>query len=162
MTTKPTSKLSKIGNIILCVLLLVALFYLFAYGFVVAKAANAQLIAIYEVAESGDSLNEVKSKIANMPQTWLSRYDDPDDISFSTPLQFGATNWILHIHAEDDIITCVKIHSEDSINYHPQEAPPDKGNYCHYRWQDNQWIAGGSSMGGVSRSTTTNDLVILG
>ncbi|WP_298859104.1 hypothetical protein [uncultured Gimesia sp.] len=141
MTTKPSSKASKILNIILGVLLLVVLFYLFAYGFVVADAANAQLISIYEVAEVGDSLNDLKTKVAKMPQTWISSYYLPDDISISAPLQFGATNWILHIHAENDKITCIKIHSEDSINYHPQEAPPDKGN-CHYRWQDKQWTAG--------------------
>ncbi|MDF1744352.1 MAG: hypothetical protein P1V19_11720 [Gimesia sp.] len=99
------------------------------------------MIAIYEVVEVGDSLKEVKMKIAEMPQTWLSSYDYPDDISFSTPLQIGATNWILHLHAEDDKITCVKIHSEDSINFHPQEAPPNKGK-CHFSWQDKQWTAG--------------------
>lgn len=133
MTTKPTSRASKIGNVILIVLTLVVLFDLFAYGFVVAGAANAQLIAIYEVAELGDSLNEVKTKVAKMPQTWLSRSSHPDSVYFSAPLKFGATNWMLNIRAKDDVITCIRIHTADSFKYHPSGAPPDKGN-CPDHW----------------------------
>lgn len=135
---KPTSKLSKIWEILIFVLFLGVVFC-FAYGFVFADAANAQLIAIYEVVDLGDSLNEVKKKITEMPQTWISSSSYPDAVILSTPLKIGATNWILRIQAENDIITCVKIHIEDSINYHPKGAPPDKGK-CHYRWKDHKWV----------------------
>lgn len=91
------------------------------------------------MAEVGDSLAELKTKLAKMPQTWISASYSPDDVVFEAPFMFGALNWIVRIHAEDDIITCVKIHTADSINIHPQTAPPDKGK-CHFRWKDRKWV----------------------
>lgn len=124
---------------ILVIILSLGLLFAFSYGFLFAGAANAQLLAIYEVAEVGDSLTELKERVAEMPQSWITASYSQDDLIFSAPFQVGATEWLLRIHAEKDQITCVKIHTADSINYHPQTAPPDKGK-CHYRWKDNEWV----------------------
>ncbi|MFK7777738.1 MAG: hypothetical protein QM501_06400 [Gimesia sp.] len=131
---KSTSKESKviIWNILVIVLFLIMVFS-FLYGFLFADAANAQLIAIYEVAEVGNSLSLLKEKVTKMPQTWISAFDYQEESIFLAPFKVGSTAWVLRIQAEKDKITCVKIHTEDSINYHPQTAPPDKGN-CHHRW----------------------------
>lgn len=131
---KSTSKESKviIWNILVIVLFLIMVFA-FSYGFLFADAANTQLIAIYEVVELGNSLSELKEKVGKMPQTWISAFDYQEEIIFSAPFKVGSEAWVLRIQAEKDKITCVKIHTEDSINDHPQLAPPDKGKY-HHRW----------------------------
>ena len=140
MKIKPTSKKSKLNfENILVTVLVSGLVFAFSYGFLFADAANAQLIAIYEVAEVGDSLTELKEKVAEMPQSWITASYSQDDLIFSAPFKVGATEWMLRIHAENNQITCVKIHTMDSINIHPKTAPPDKGK-CHYRWKDRKWV----------------------
>lgn len=114
------------------IVLFLGLVFAFSYGFLFANAANAQLIAIYEVAEVGNSLSQLKEKAAQMPQSWISASHYQDEIIFSAPFKFGSTAWLLRIQSEKDKITCVKIHTEDSINYHPQTAPPDKGKCNHH------------------------------
>lgn len=102
-------------------------YFLFIHGFLFANAANAELLAIYEVAEVGGSLHELDEKVATLPQTWITASSHEDSRIFSAPLQFGASEWILSIKAEEGLITCVRIHTSDSIRYHPEAAPPDKG-----------------------------------
>lgn len=103
-------------------------YFLCIHGFLFANAANAELLAIYDVAEVGGSLRELDEKIATLPQSWISAHASQDSRIYTAPLQFGASEWILRIKAEDDLITCVRIHTSDSIRYHPKAAPPDKGN----------------------------------
>ncbi len=126
---KTTNKASKIWSILIIVLFL-GMVLAYAFGFLIANAANSQLIAIYEVAKVGDSLSTLKEKVANMPQTWISASYTQNEMIFSAPLKVGSTNWLLRIQAETDKITCVRIHTADSIRYHPPTAPPDKGK-CH-------------------------------
>ncbi len=128
-------------NIISFILLILTGFILFllVFPFVIADAANAQLIDIYHVAEVGEPFSEFEAKVATLPQTWIYRYSYPDSDSYSAPLQFGAKNWVLRIYTKDKKIACVKFHTDDSINDHPANAPPDKGEW-NYRWEDGTWI----------------------
>ncbi|WP_197996357.1 hypothetical protein [Gimesia panareensis] len=114
-------------------LFLGVIYFLFFHGFVFANAANSQLLAIYEVAEVGGSLRELDEKVATLPQSWISASASQDSRIFSAPLQFGASEWILRIKAEAGLITCVRIHTADSIRFHPEAAPPDKGE-CSFEW----------------------------
>lgn len=112
----------------MAILLILGIFYfLCIHGFLFANAANTELLAIYEVAEVGGSLHDLDEKVATLPQSWITASPSQDSRVFSAPLQFGASEWILRIKAEDGLITCVRIHTSDSIRYHPQSAPPDKG-----------------------------------
>ncbi|EDL59053.1 hypothetical protein [Gimesia maris] len=112
----------------MAILLILGIFYfLCIHGFLFANAANTELLAIYEVAEVGGSLHDLDEKVATLPQSWITASPSQDSRIFSAPLQFGASEWILRIKAEDGLITCVRIHTSDSIRYHPQAAPPDKG-----------------------------------
>ena len=116
-----------LGNTIAILLISGIFYFLCIHGFLFANAANSQLLAIYEVAEVGGSLHELDEKVATLPQSWITASPSQDSRTFSAPLQFGASEWILRIKAEDGLITCVRIHTSDSIRYHPQSAPPDKG-----------------------------------
>lgn len=43
-----------------------------------------------------------------------------------SPLVFGAGNWVIRLKIERDAVTAVRYHSEDSVNDHPPDAPPDR------------------------------------
>tara|TARA_R110002096_G_scaffold315485_1_gene509766 strand:+ start:1641 stop:2126 length:486 start_codon:yes stop_codon:yes gene_type:complete len=116
-----------LGNTIAILLISGIFYFLCIHGFLFANAANTELLAIYEVAEVGGSLSELDEKVDRLPQSWITTYSSQDTRIFSAPLQFGASEWILRIKAEDGLITCVRIHTSDSIRFHPQAAPPDKG-----------------------------------
>lgn len=126
-SAQPREKIFTLGNAIVMLLFLGVIYFLFFHGFVFANAANAELLAIYEVAEVGGSLRELDEQVAKLPQTWIMASSHGDLRIFSTPLQFGASEWYLRIEAEEGLITCVRIHTADSIRYHPEAAPPDKG-----------------------------------
>ncbi|WP_417393611.1 hypothetical protein, partial [Gimesia sp.] len=96
-----------LGNTICILLILGILYFLCIHGFLFANAANTQLLAIYEVAEVGDSLSELDEKVDRLPQSWITANSSQDTRIFSAPLQFGASEWILRIKAEDGLITCV-------------------------------------------------------
>jgi hypothetical protein len=44
----------------------------------------------------------------------------------STPLEFGAKNWVLVVDAVDGRVTAVRIRTEDGLHDHPAQAPSDK------------------------------------
>ncbi|QDT25084.1 hypothetical protein Enr10x_03780 [Gimesia panareensis] len=132
-SSQPREKIFTLGNTIVMLLFLGVIYFLFFHGFVFANAANSQLLAIYEVAEVGGTLHELDEKVASLPQTWITASSHEDSRIFSAPLQFGASEWILSIKAEEGLITCVRIHTADSIRFHPEAAPPDKGE-CSFEW----------------------------
>ena len=47
-------------------------------------------------------------------------------LSVSTPLEFGAQNWVLLIEFKGEHVSAVRVRTEDSVDHHPPEAPPDK------------------------------------
>ena len=44
----------------------------------------------------------------------------------STPLEFGARNWVLLIEFDRDRVSVVRIRTADSVDEHPVQAPTDK------------------------------------
>lgn len=126
-SVQPREKIFTLGNTIVMLLILGIVYFLCIHGFLFANAANAELLAIYEVAEVGGSLRELDEQVATLPQSWITAAASQDSRIFSAPLQFGASEWILRIKAEEGLITCVRIHTADSIRFHPEAAPPDKG-----------------------------------
>jgi hypothetical protein len=51
--------------------------------------------------------------------------DDHSWLAFA-PYEFGAQNWVLLIEFENDRVSALRVRTEDSLKYHPAEAPGDK------------------------------------
>lgn len=43
-----------------------------------------------------------------------------------TPIQFGATNWILYVEMIDSKMVALQVRTADSRSIHPNGAPPDQ------------------------------------
>jgi hypothetical protein len=55
-----------------------------------------------------------------------SSKDEQPGFVVSTPLMWGAGNWIAYIDFERDVISTVKVRTVDSAEEHPDAAPPDR------------------------------------
>lgn len=47
-------------------------------------------------------------------------------LAISTPIIWGAGNWIAYIEFERDVISAVRVRTADSVDDHPDAAPPDR------------------------------------
>lgn len=46
--------------------------------------------------------------------------------AIATPLIWGAGNWIAYVDFERDVIVAVRVRTMDSVDDHPDTAPPDR------------------------------------
>jgi len=59
-------------------------------------------------------------------QDLVLREDSPNEWLVETPIEFGATNWVLYLDFNDSTIVEVRVRTADNENAHPREAPADK------------------------------------
>ena len=72
----------------------------------------------------GLSKNQVEQIVKN--HNWQNYcMHSESEIKLGTPIEFGARNWIVYLAFENDLLTEIKIRTEDSIFRHPKDAPPD-------------------------------------
>jgi len=50
---------------------------------------------------------------------------DEGEMRLRTPVEMGANNWLTILTFEDGYLAAIKVRTEDSILYRPEDAPPD-------------------------------------
>jgi hypothetical protein len=54
------------------------------------------------------------------------REDSPNEWNLETPMEFGATNWVLYLEMRGSRVSALRVRTADSRAIHPKGAPPDK------------------------------------
>jgi hypothetical protein len=81
----------------------------------------------------GDSEAALDTHLAGAPCNQLRRSVQPQPdkrgslTRVTSPLVFGARNWVLLINTSDGQVVGVRYRTADSVNEHPSAAPPDEG-----------------------------------
>ena len=50
---------------------------------------------------------------------------DEGELRLRTPVEMGASNWLTILTFEDGYLTAIKVRTENSLFYRPEDAPPD-------------------------------------
>jgi len=58
-------------------------------------------------------------------QGLILRHDSANEWLVETPIEFGATNWVLYIKMIDSNVRELRVRTADSQNVHPKGAPGD-------------------------------------
>jgi hypothetical protein len=87
--------------------------------------AEAQLLAFRELVLKTEQGEDVALVFSSKQFDLLTLERSAAGWLVSTPLAFGASNWVLHIEVHDSLITAVKVRSRDNYDQHPPQAPPD-------------------------------------
>jgi hypothetical protein len=51
--------------------------------------------------------------------------NSPNEWVVETPIEFGATNWVLYVSFNNSTVSGLRVRSADSKNSHPKGAPAD-------------------------------------
>lgn len=125
--------LNRQRNLVVAGVLIGALLVLLVYiGHLFNFTGGAKLEARQKTTEimNGLAVGDSKERIAGFLDSKLpfdfklSKLSDQWIIS--TPLEIGATGWVLHLRFRDEGMTSAFIRVQDG-NYRPRDAPPDKG-----------------------------------
>jgi hypothetical protein len=92
------------------------------------KSAHAEIRQLYEALEPGDSLDAVNAAYARLKPAHVEMGgDNPQEcVVFSTPANFAADNWLLHVLLADGKAETIAIRILDTMKEVPFDAPPDK------------------------------------
>ena len=94
------------------------------------EQAQKELLTFLGGLESGMSQSSVEALFnrGQDPQLTLrgSPKDRPPQLVISTPLIWGAGNWIAYVDFGRDVISAVRVRTEDSLYDHPDAAPADR------------------------------------
>jgi len=83
----------------------------------------ANMMQIIKLGYSKEKTEEILLK-AKSPNFKLEKINQGEWI-LSTPLEFGATNWLLVIDFKNDKVASLKVRTSDSMNIKPDSAPND-------------------------------------
>jgi hypothetical protein len=97
------------------------------------RGANRNLVL--KLATSirlGDGKDKVENIIANNlseKNKWTIRRNRESGMeyySIASPLEFGATNWVLHVLVEESVVVAIGVRVEDSTKKKPANGPADR------------------------------------
>ena len=94
------------------------------------EQAQKELLTFLGGLESGMSPSSVEELFNRGQYRKLalkkSQKDTPPQFAIAIPLIWGAGNWIAYIDFEREVISAVRVRTADSMNDHPDAAPPDR------------------------------------
>jgi hypothetical protein len=113
------------GLVIVIVVLVASIFS--PITFLSRNKYRAEIRGLYERLQPGMARAQVQTavKSANYPNLEFTS-DDTQTWLVSTPLEFGAQNWVLLIEFAGEHVSALRVRTPDSYRNHPPEAPPDK------------------------------------
>jgi hypothetical protein len=119
-------------NEIIFGLLIVILYLFFGQRYFVVlpdtkKCVRNEVKTVFYLLDIGDSKIEIRQKIASLDLAYLQFKDSNIISAVTSPFEFGATNWIIHLYLVDDKLSGLIIRTLDSVAYHPKSAPVDRG-----------------------------------
>ena len=92
-----------------------------------------ELTGLHEAIALGSTDQDVRATIAEPSFRHLTLYVEnlpQDEWWVHTPLEFGAGNWILGLQFKDRRLSATRVRVADG-DFHPSEAPPDRGHWEH-------------------------------
>ncbi|MBW8035814.1 MAG: hypothetical protein FVQ79_09340 [Planctomycetes bacterium] len=78
-----------------------------------------------EDLQLGLSKNQVEEIVNKHDLPDISVSHEKSEIRLRTPIEWGAQNWVVYLIFENDLLSEIKIRTEDSRSHKPKEAPPD-------------------------------------
>ena len=88
---------------------------------------RTELRAVFHQIQPGMPRAQVQAVIdaGGHPNLQFAQDDDHRWL-LSTPLEFGAQNWVLLVEFKGQQVSAVRVRTEDSFDHHPAGAPADK------------------------------------
>jgi len=91
------------------------------------RLSRNAIISLMNKLQVGDTAEDVESAVRLHRAARLQLVKNSRDAwTVTTPLEFGATNWLLYIDFRNQRVVRLRIRTEDSIDFKPPEAPADK------------------------------------
>jgi hypothetical protein len=91
------------------------------------KYRNKIIALTSELSERQTSKEEVRQLLSEPRFRGLTLAEDsPNEWGIETPMEFGATNWVLYLEMSDSRVIGLRLRTSDSQAIHPKGAPPDK------------------------------------
>jgi hypothetical protein len=118
-----SNQVKRRGIIIIGALLLAAAAFMIRRSYL--RAARIELLELAASVRLSDSGEHVLTQCRAMRHLRCKHTRD-SDILAETPLEFGATNWIVLFGMEKDAVYAVRIRTADSIKYQPPGSPADR------------------------------------
>jgi hypothetical protein len=112
---------------LLAVVVIGAVAAYFGWESLIQKEARRELMAFRAGVELGADADSVRKQFDATRARRLDLHEIRTNLwVVGTPLQFGAGNWVLYISFQDSMVHELKVRTEDSKDYRPRGAPPDK------------------------------------
>lgn len=84
-----------------------------------------RICRLVEDLQLGLSKNEVEEIVNKHNLPGLHIFREISEIELRTHIEWGAQNWVVYLTFENDLLTEIKIRTDDSRFHKPKEAPPD-------------------------------------
>jgi hypothetical protein len=88
--------------------------------------ARGELLALAESVKIGDPALAARRQ-CELRSLLKCRSAYEDDIVADTPLEFGATNWVVWLVVKQGQVTAVRFRTADSLKFKPPGSPADRG-----------------------------------
>ena len=89
--------------------------------------AQEELVNFFGEIKMGHTRKELETLFRESNYKYLRMHHPMENESLvRTPLQWGATNWLLWIEFVDRRVAAAMIRYQDNKHQHPDKAPPDK------------------------------------
>jgi hypothetical protein len=99
----------------------------FIGSFLHRERNRGEVLALYQAVQPGMAGSVVEEERSSGRYPHLTFHGGKSTGWFvSTPLEFGAKNWVLLVDVVDGRVTTVRIRTEDGVHDHPAQAPTDK------------------------------------
>jgi len=116
--------------LVLLVVFIAALYFLTFNATPQGQAqARTDIVQMFNALAIGDTRQTVESKFKRINSKYLGlpRTQDEKEWLITTPGEWGATNWLIWVEFCGDRVASVGTRLADGKEFHPSEAPPDKG-----------------------------------
>ena len=91
-----------------------------------SKEANAELVNFYKEIKVGQSQKSVEDVFQNGNFRFLKLSSDKEGVLVSTPLKWGAGNWISIVQVKDNKVIWKRIRTQDEPKNTPEGGPKDE------------------------------------
>jgi len=99
----------------------------FIGSFLHRERNRGEIVALYEAVQPGMAGSKVEEASRSGQYPHLTFQGGNGKSWFvSTPLEFGAKNWVLMVDVADGHVSAVRVRTEDGVHDHPAQAPTDK------------------------------------
>ena len=94
--------------------------------------ARSELVSFGEGVKIGDPARAAMRQ-CELKSLLKCRGPYEGDVVAATPLEFGATNWVVWIVVKEGKVTGVRFRTADSLKFKPPGSPADRGEVANHR-----------------------------